>query len=660
MNSKKILLFLFAILLTQGCNDPEHSDNSQTSSPLECLSFYDSTFGIYAMTHWDVDHNGCLTVSEAQSVQALPDNAFAGNTALQNISDLNSFPNLTVIGNNAFAGCTGLVSANLPNIKTVGNNAFSGCTNLVSVQLPNASSISDNAFEGCTNLTNIVGPVTQNTCTEGALKCSDNGSQAFVCVNDTWTAKETCAERCENGVCVSVSVPDHPCTEGTTRYNQYGHFFVCHNGAWIFEAKCAKGSGFLEDGTCYDSSQICDKDEEWSMKCSDNILISCQRKVYPGFADYRWDFYQNCGIYGCNSDTKSCNSSDCTENGLLKCSNDNTHSLECKYGKWYWMENCPNGCEDGICIGSEDYCSLYAVKGGKWASSYPSNKRLRCSSDHKFLYSCLFYEFSHDPTNWEKYACDYCVDGLCLCKNGVASTSGNCVSEPQNDKCTPGETRIYCMDYKKPDSWKLVASYVYKQTCTENDDKTTSFTFDHGKDVIKQCRYGCNDEGTDCVPEDNGFDRVRGCNGHDFGDILEYSSRYHFKQTVWEIPSDKYQLSYPFRSAAAFLAEYCTSGHGNPYDYCHINWGDGYSSTVVTSACYGSTGYTHTYNKAGTYTITTDCSFNLEFYDKCWRYGTCPMGWCDVECASDYDEYPFTTSLCDLIPELIEIKDWSK
>jgi hypothetical protein len=214
MNSKKILLFLFAILLTQGCNDPEHSDYSQTSSPLECLSFYDSTFGIYAMTHWDVDHNGCLTVSEAQSVQALPDNAFAGNTALQNISDLNSFPNLTVIGNNAFAGCKGLVSANLPNIKTVGNNAFSGCTNLVSVQLPNAGSISDSAFEGCTNLTNIVGPVTQNTCTGGALKCSDNNAQVLICMNNQWMTKENCANGCSNGACISTQ-PAKTCAKGS-------------------------------------------------------------------------------------------------------------------------------------------------------------------------------------------------------------------------------------------------------------------------------------------------------------------------------------------------------------------------------------------------------------------------------------------------------------
>ena len=158
MNTKKLLLIAVTLLLAQACNETQDPDTGEHSTPLSCISFTDTAFGIYAMSNWDTDHNGCLTVAESQSVQSLPDSAFAGNTALQSLNDLNSFPNLTVIGNNAFAGCTSLVSANLPNIKTVGNNAFAGCTNLVSVQLPNASNISDNAFEGCTALNGITIP----------------------------------------------------------------------------------------------------------------------------------------------------------------------------------------------------------------------------------------------------------------------------------------------------------------------------------------------------------------------------------------------------------------------------------------------------------------------------------------------------------------------
>ena len=93
MNTKKILLMALSLILAQGCNEPQAPDHGNTTTPLSCITFTDTAFGIYAMTHWDADSNGCLTFSEAQTVQALPDNAFAGNTALQSISDLNSFPN---------------------------------------------------------------------------------------------------------------------------------------------------------------------------------------------------------------------------------------------------------------------------------------------------------------------------------------------------------------------------------------------------------------------------------------------------------------------------------------------------------------------------------------------------------------------------------------
>ena len=266
MNSRKNLLILFSLIFVQACNETQNTDFNKSQSALDCLSFQDTTFGIYALTHWDADSNGCLTPSEAALVTALPDNAFSGNTALQTISDMNKFPNLTSIGRNAFAGCTNLVTANLPNVQTVGDNAFANCTNLVSVSLPNASSISENAFEGCTNLTNFIGPQTQNTCTGGALKCSDDNSQALICMNNAWMLKEPCPKGCNHGICIS-DTPAPACTKGTLKCSDDNtKVQLCKNNSWTTLANCPDG---CTNGACitHKPAKTC---AEGALKCSDD------------------------------------------------------------------------------------------------------------------------------------------------------------------------------------------------------------------------------------------------------------------------------------------------------------------------------------------------------------------------------------------------------
>ncbi len=67
--------------------------------------------------------------------------------------------NITVLGNDIFAGCTALNSVQLPQgLKTIGNNAFSGCSALMQIQLPESLEvIGSGAFSG-TRLTTVTLP----------------------------------------------------------------------------------------------------------------------------------------------------------------------------------------------------------------------------------------------------------------------------------------------------------------------------------------------------------------------------------------------------------------------------------------------------------------------------------------------------------------------
>ena len=64
---------------------------------------------------------------------------------------------VTIIGDKAFYGCSGLTSITLPNgVKRIGISLFEDCSNLTSVTIPNSvTSIDDYAFFGCSRLTSI-------------------------------------------------------------------------------------------------------------------------------------------------------------------------------------------------------------------------------------------------------------------------------------------------------------------------------------------------------------------------------------------------------------------------------------------------------------------------------------------------------------------------
>lgn len=97
------------------------------------------------------------TIPTDESVTIIGNNAFQGCTGLTNIVIPD---NITTIGNYAFASCTGLTGITISNsVTSIGSYAFSGCSSLVNLTIPNSvTGIGQYAFQNCTSLANLILP----------------------------------------------------------------------------------------------------------------------------------------------------------------------------------------------------------------------------------------------------------------------------------------------------------------------------------------------------------------------------------------------------------------------------------------------------------------------------------------------------------------------
>jgi hypothetical protein len=88
--------------------------------------------------------DSCLELCEiyAPNVASVGKGAF-GNAALEKIS----LPNVTSLGDSAFAWCLKLREVDLPKITSIPYNAFGHCVSLSRIDLPNVTSIGVLAFE---------------------------------------------------------------------------------------------------------------------------------------------------------------------------------------------------------------------------------------------------------------------------------------------------------------------------------------------------------------------------------------------------------------------------------------------------------------------------------------------------------------------------------
>lgn len=65
------------------------------------------------------------------------------------------FPNVTLIGDHGFAGCTKLKTATFPSVTLIGDHSFAKCSELTEVTLSSDVLIGSGSFEGCKKLTKV-------------------------------------------------------------------------------------------------------------------------------------------------------------------------------------------------------------------------------------------------------------------------------------------------------------------------------------------------------------------------------------------------------------------------------------------------------------------------------------------------------------------------
>ena len=95
--------------------------------PSPAIDFADDAVKALCVENWDINGDGELSEVEASYVTDLG-TVFKENTEITSFNELQYFTGLTEIGNNAFEGCTALLSVKFPSTLTrIGDSSFYGC-----------------------------------------------------------------------------------------------------------------------------------------------------------------------------------------------------------------------------------------------------------------------------------------------------------------------------------------------------------------------------------------------------------------------------------------------------------------------------------------------------------------------------------------------------
>ena len=145
---------------------------------------------------WEELRSFITSVTIGEGVTVIGDYAFYGCTGLTSVTIPNS---VTRIGENAFSGCSGLTSVTIPeSVRIIDRSAFSYCTGMTSVTIGNSvTTIDDRAFYGCMGLTSVTIPERVTSIGESAFYgCS--GLRSVTIPASVTTIGERAFCRCTN------------------------------------------------------------------------------------------------------------------------------------------------------------------------------------------------------------------------------------------------------------------------------------------------------------------------------------------------------------------------------------------------------------------------------------------------------------------------------
>ena len=137
-------------------------------------------------------------------------------------------------------------------------------------------------------------------CSENEYECS--GDQKMQCKNNDWTVVETCENGCESGECQEAQ-PDNSCTDGTLKCSDDGaNVMICEDNEWTEHEVCS-----ISCNTSKNKCLECSNGD----KCNGDMLMTC--------SDGEWTFKETCSL-GCANDkcnvcTPNCGGKQCGLDG---------------------------------------------------------------------------------------------------------------------------------------------------------------------------------------------------------------------------------------------------------------------------------------------------------------------------------------------------------